>query len=141
MTFHLFKIGSVEATWRIRVESWSRVTAMWRIDCASRRVAQPFSEAEAAVGGKGPRGSRERAPDYVQCEPKDIDEVAHQQFPSNFAISFEDGLAQPRLRASETKASRSFRVVQLEAEASHIRGKLAREVKAADMNNHQAVIY
>ena len=26
---------------------------------------------------------------YVQCEPKDNDGVAHEQLPSNFAISFE----------------------------------------------------
>ena len=26
---------------------------------------------------------------YVKCEPKDNDEVAHEQLPSNFAISFE----------------------------------------------------
>ena len=32
-----------------------------------------------------------------------------------------------------------MRIVRLEA--SHIGGKLAREVKAADMNNLQAVIY
>ena len=44
---------------------------------------------EAAVGGKRPRGSQERAPVHVQFEPKDNDEMAHLQLPSNFAISFE----------------------------------------------------
>ena len=34
-----------------------------------------------AVGINRPRGSRERAPVYVQCEPKANDEVAHQQLP------------------------------------------------------------
>ena len=33
--------------------------------------------------------AREHLFTYVQCEPKDSDEVAHQQLPSNFAISFE----------------------------------------------------
>ena len=32
---------------------------------------------------------REHLFEYMQCEPKDNDEVAHQQLPSNFAISFE----------------------------------------------------
>eukprot|EP00614_Pseudopedinella_elastica_P013636 CAMPEP_0172584704 /NCGR_PEP_ID=MMETSP1068-20121228/4320_1 /TAXON_ID=35684 /ORGANISM="Pseudopedinella elastica, Strain CCMP716" /LENGTH=66 /DNA_ID=CAMNT_0013378979 /DNA_START=22 /DNA_END=223 /DNA_ORIENTATION=+ len=41
--------------------------------------------------------------------------------------------------ASETKASRSLRIMRLEA--SRIGDKLAREVKAADTNNPQAVIY
>ena len=64
-----------------------------------------------AVGINRPRGSRERAPVYVQCEPKANDEVAHQQLPSYFAISFEGGLAQPKLRASEAKKSLSIRIV------------------------------
>ena len=50
-----------------------------------------ISRGRSCRGGKRPRGSRERAPVYVQCEPKDNDEVAHQQLPSNFAISFEAG--------------------------------------------------
>ena len=53
--------------------------------------------------------------------------------------SFIDRSAQTGLRDSLTKASRSLRIVLLEA--SHIGGKLAREVKAAHMNNLQAVIY
>ena len=85
-----------------------------------------------------PRGSRERAPIYVQCEPKNSDEVANQQLPINFAMIFEAKIAKPKLRASETKASRSSRIVRLEA--SHIRGKLAREVKAAGMKNLEAVL-
>ena len=32
---------------------------------------------------------REHLFEYMQCEPKDNDEVAHQQLPRNFAISFE----------------------------------------------------
>ena len=52
-----------------------------------------LKEAEAAVGGKRPRCSSERAPVYVQCEPKDNDELAHQQLPSNYAISFEARMA------------------------------------------------
>ena len=70
-----------------------------------RPFARPFPlhEAEAYVGGKRPRGSRERALVHVQCEPKDNDEVEHQQLPSNFALSFEERLAQPRLRASKSR--------------------------------------
>ena len=60
-------------------------------------------EEEASVGGKRPRGSRERALVHVQCEPKDNDEVAYQRLPSNFAISFEERLAQPRPRASKSR--------------------------------------
>ena len=63
-----------------------------------------FHEAESSVGEKRPRGSRERAPVYVQCEPKENDEVAHQVLPSNFVISFE---ARPSGR--ETKANGSLR--------------------------------
>ena len=44
-----------------------------------------------------------------------------------------------KLRASLTKASRSLRILRLEA--SNIGGKLAREVKAAHMSNLQAAIY
>ena len=40
---------------------------------------------------------------------------------------------------AETKASRSLRIVRLEA--SNIGGKLAREVKTTDMSNLQAVLY
>ena len=46
---------------------------------------------------------------------------------------------EPRLRASETKASRSLRIMRLEA--FNIGGKLASEVKAADMNILLAAIY
>ena len=63
--------------------------------------------------------------------------MAHQELPST--ISFEARRTKPRLTSSfEIKASRSFRIVRLEA--SNIGGKLAREVKAADMSNPQAVI-
>ena len=74
----------------------------------------------------------------MQCEPKDNYEVARQQLPSSFAISPEARMAYLRLRASLTKASRSSRIVGLEA--SLIGGKLAREVKTADMSNLQAAI-
>ena len=60
--------------------------------------------------------------------------VAHQNLPSK--ISFE-----ARVTKAETdfELSRlSLRVARLEA--SHIGGKLAREIKAADMSNLQAVI-
>ena len=68
-------------------------------DCATPGLSETgcpavhFHEEEAAMGGKRPRGSRERAPDYVQCEPKDNDEVAYQQLPSNVAIGFEARMA------------------------------------------------
>ena len=65
--------------------------------------------------------------------------MVHQQLPSNIAISFEDGLAQPKLRASEAKASLDFRIVRFEA--SHTGGKLALEVKDAHMTNLKAVPY
>ena len=113
-----------------------------KFDCATPdlyETAVHFHEAEAAGGKNRPRGSREREPVYVDCEPKDNGEVAHQKLPRNFAISFEARITQPRLRASVTKASRSVRIVRLET--SHIGGKLAREVKAAHMYNLQAVLY
>ena len=75
--------------------------------------AVPFQEAEAkaAVGEKRPRGSRERAPVNVQCKPKDNDEIAHQQLPSNFEISLEGRLAQPNseLPSRDTKSNRNLR--------------------------------
>ena len=92
-----------------------------------------------AVGINRPRGSRERAPDYVQCEPKSNNEVAHQQLPSNCAISFEDELARQKRWSFGAKEFLSFRIVQLEA--SHTGGKLAREVKAAHMTDLQVVPY
>ena len=52
-----------------------------------------ISRGRSCRGGKRPRGSRERAPVYVQCEPKNNDEVALRQLPSNFAISLEGRLA------------------------------------------------
>ena len=66
--------------------------------------------------------------------------MAHRQLPSNFAIAFEERAAQPRPRATETKtkANRSSRVVLLEAPRNG--GKLARQVKAAHMNNFQSVL-
>ena len=57
------------------------------------RPAVHLNEAEATVGGKRPRGSSERAPVYVQYEPKNNDEVGHKQLPSIFAISFEERAA------------------------------------------------
>ena len=89
--------------------------------------------------GEKNRGFRERAPVHVQCEPKDNDWVAHQKLSRNTAKGFEDRSAQPRFRAPLPKASRSLRIVRLEA--SNIGGKLAREVKATDMNIRQAMIY
>ncbi len=44
---------------------------------------------------KGPVALASEQPVDVQCEPENNDEVALQQLPSNFAISFEDRLAQP----------------------------------------------
>ena len=62
-----------------------------KFDCATpdpSETAVHFHETEASVETKRPRGSRERAPVYVQCKLKDNDEVAHQQLPStiNFDI-------------------------------------------------------
>ena len=36
---------------------------------------------------------REHLFEYMQCEPKDNDEVAHRKLPSNFARSFEARMA------------------------------------------------
>ena len=60
-----------------------------------RRAARPFPlhEAEASVGGRKPRGSRERAPVQVKCEPEDNDRVANQQLPSDFSISSQARIA------------------------------------------------
>ena len=65
-----------------------------KFDCATPDLSETavnFHLAEAAVGKKtGPVAlANEHLFTYVQCEPKDNDEVAHQQLPSNFAISFE----------------------------------------------------
>ena len=100
--FPTLQVRSAEGTRRIRVESRSRVITY---QCRGGRFARPFplDEAEAAVGGKKPRGSRERTPVDVKCEPKDNDGVAHHQyFPSDSAISIEGRLAQPRFRASKS---------------------------------------
>ena len=75
----------------------SLIERVQKFDCVTpglSETAVQFHEAEAAVGKKNrPRGSREKAPVYVQCEPKDNHKVAHQQLPSNFAISFEERMA------------------------------------------------
>ena len=42
---------------------------------------------------------REHLFEYMQCEPKDNDEVAHQQLQSSFAMVFEGRLAELRFRA------------------------------------------
>ena len=73
----------------------------------------------------------------VRIESWSNDEVAHQQLPST--TCFEERITKAKLRASETKASRSLRIVRLEA--SRIGGKLACEVNIAHMNNLQAVLY
>ena len=54
-----------------------------------------LSRGRSCLGGKRPRGSRERAPVYVKFEPEVNEGVALQKLPSNFAISFEDRSAQP----------------------------------------------
>jgi hypothetical protein len=60
-----------------------------------------ISRGRSCRGGKRPRGSRERAPVYVQCETENNDEAALQQLPSNFAISFEDRLALTQVEVCE----------------------------------------
>ena len=69
-----------------------------------RRFARPLQRGRSCRGRKRPRGSRERAPVHVQCEPKDNDEVAHQQLPSQGWRSHEFGFP-----SRENKASRSMR--------------------------------
>ena len=68
-------------------------------DCATpdpSETAVHFHEKEASVEKHRPRGSRERAPAYVQCKLKENDEVAHQQLPST--INFDSVAAQQVIR-------------------------------------------
>ena len=86
---------------------------MWFV--ISERNGRFFHGVDEGLRGKMPRGSSERAPVYVKFKPKDSDEVALQQLPSNFVINFEERMAQPSPRASETRASRSLRIERLGA--------------------------
>ena len=61
-------------------------------------TAAHLHETDAPVRKNRPRGSRERAPVYVQCKLKDNDEVAHQQLPST--INFESVTAQQVIMVS-----------------------------------------
>ena len=57
-------------------------------------MAFTFTRQKLPWGKNRPRGSRERAPVHVKCEPNEYDEVvAHQKLPGNFAISFEARMA------------------------------------------------
>ena len=70
-----------------------------KFDCATpdpSETAVHFHETEASVEKNRPRGSRERAPVYVQCKLKENDEVAHQQLPST--INFDSVAAQQVIR-------------------------------------------
>ena len=70
-------------------------------DCATpdpSETAVLFHETISSVGKIRPRDSRERAPVYVQCKPKDNDEVAHQQLPST--INFGSVTAQQLIMVS-----------------------------------------
>ena len=72
----------------------SLIERVQKFDCATPDLSETavhFHLAEAAVGKKaGPVAlAREHLFTYVQCEPKDNDEGAHKQLPSNVAISFE----------------------------------------------------
>ena len=72
-----------------------------KFDCATpdpSETAVHFHETEASMGKNRPRGSRERAPVYVQCKLKDNDEVAHQQLPST--INFDSVAAQQVIMVS-----------------------------------------
>ena len=93
----LFALGR---RWREKAQ-W-----LWRASTCTprRRLALPFPlhEAGAAMGGKRPRGSRERALLNVKSGPKDSGDMAHQQLQCSFSISFEELLAQPKLRASKS---------------------------------------
>ena len=80
----------------LRRDLSSLIERVQKFDCATPDLSETavhFHEAEAAVEKNRPRGSRERAPVHVQCGPKDTDAVAHQQLPSNFAVSFEARMA------------------------------------------------
>ena len=61
-------------------------------------MAVHFHETVAPVRKNRPRGSRERAPVYVQCQLKDSDEVAHQKLPST--INFDSVAAQQVIMVS-----------------------------------------
>ena len=72
-----------------------------KFDCATpdpSETAVHFHETEASVEKNRPRGSRERAPVYVQCKLKDNDEVAHQDLPST--INFDSVTAQQVIMVS-----------------------------------------
>ena len=74
----------------------SLIERVQKFDCATptfSETAVQFHEAEADVGKIRPRGSREQALGYLLCKPKESDEVALQQLPSYFAISFEARMA------------------------------------------------
>ena len=74
----------------------SLIEPFQKIDCATPDLSETAvysHEAEATVRKNRPPGPRERAPVYVQIEPKDNDEVAHQQLSSHFEISFEARMA------------------------------------------------
>ena len=68
-----------------------------KFDCATPDLSETaihFTRKKLLWEQKGPVAlARERAPVYVHFKPKDIDEVAHQQLPSIFAISFEARMA------------------------------------------------
>ena len=72
-----------------------------KFDCATldpSETAVHFHETEASMEKNRPRGSRERAPVYVQCKLKDNDKVAHQQLPST--INFDGVTAQQVIMVS-----------------------------------------
>ena len=113
----------------------------------SRRRLFTFTRQKLPWGKNRPRGSRERAPVNVQCEPKDNDKVAHQKLPST--ISFEARSMKPSRRSCDERTNMTQKPMlrgevdarmPLRLEAFHIEGKLAREVETAHMNNPQAVL-
>ena len=80
----------------------SLIERVQKFDCATPDLSETavhFHEAEATVEKKTSPVAlatehlfqfvREHLFEYMQCEPKDNDEVAHEQLPSNFAISYE----------------------------------------------------
>ena len=74
----------------------SLIEQVQKFDCATPDLLESavyIHEEKLSWGKNRSRGSRERAPVYVKCEPKVNDGVAHQQLPSKFAISFEAKIA------------------------------------------------
>ena len=80
----------------LTVQFVHRCVFMVRMVYAKSSQGNWHFETEASVEKNRPRGSRERAPVYVQCKLKENDGVAHQQLPST--INYDSVAAQQVIR-------------------------------------------